>query len=111
MEVNSYIKIVDKVIAAIGKVNAHQEIKNLIFIKFLYITKTKIVKNSPKLNKIWAKKSKVPVSFIYEINPIDGGAISIKRVGINFGANWLWKIILFKIIENKIIQKKIPIEK
>ena len=85
--------------------------KNLIFIKFLYITNTSIVKNSPRLNKICAKKSKLPVNLIYEINPIDGGAIKIKSVGINFGANWLWKIILFKMIENRIIQKNIPIEK
>lgn len=109
--VNSYIKIVLKVTAAIGKVNAHQEIKNCIFRKFLYITNIKTVKNSPKLNKICAKKSNSPVNLIYEINPIAGGAIKIKSVGINFGANGLWKIILFKITENKIIQKNIPIEK
>ena len=40
-----------------------------------------------RLNKICAKKSKLPVNLIYEINPIDGGAIRIKSVGINFGAN------------------------
>ena len=77
----------------------------------MHINATKIVKNRAKLNKIWAKKSKFPVNFIYEINPIAGGAIKINIVGINLAANGLWKIILFKIIENNIIQKNIPIEK
>jgi hypothetical protein len=80
---------VEKTKLAKGKVKAHHEIKNFIFTKFLYINATKIVKNRAKLNKIWAKKSKFPVNFIYEINPIAGGAIKINIVGINLAANGL----------------------
>lgn len=67
-----------------GKVKAHQEIKNSSFLKLLYKNSRSITKkyamnniNIAKLSQLWAMR-------IYAINPIAGGAIRIKSVGINF---------------------------
>ena len=109
--VSLYISSDAIVIAASGNINAHHDIKNFIPKKLLYINAISRVKKIAILNKNIAKKSKVPNSFIYATKPIAGGAISINSVGTNLTANCWWKIILLKIIANKITQKKIPIEK
>jgi hypothetical protein len=82
-----YANSVAIVIAAIGNVNAHHDIKNLIFKKFLYIKANKNVKNRPICSKNCANKSNSPDNLKYAIKPIAGGAIRINRVGINLIGN------------------------
>lgn len=73
--------------AAVGKVKAHHDRKNLSFKKFLNIKSISKVKNKVKFSNICATRLNSPVSFISPENASEGGAIKIKSVGINFCAS------------------------
>ena len=80
---------IDAIVTAVnGKVNAHQEIKNFKFKKFLYINNNKNIKNSARLYNALANISYcMPFILRYAISATAGGAININSVGINLPAN------------------------
>jgi len=75
------------VTAAKGKVKAHHDIKNLIFVKLLYIVISSATKKYDIKRRNTEKISQLAAILIYEMNPTAGGARSIKNVGMNFSGS------------------------
>ena len=73
--------------AAKGKVKAHQDMKNLSFVKLLYITASKAKKKYAIKSRNNENVSQLVAIRIYDIKPTAGGANKIKNVGINFSGN------------------------